>query len=58
MKSNIKIMLLGMVLILFGIYLRTLYIEHLSGSFSEFIYTATPIVGIIVSLYGFFSGNE
>ena len=50
-------MLLGIVLILFGIYLRTLYIEHLSGSFVEFIYTATPIIGIIVALYGFFRAN-
>ena len=53
MKRSIKIMLLGIVLILFGIYLRTLYIEHLSSSFAEFIYSATPIIGMVVALYGF-----
>ena len=53
MKKSIKIMLLGIVLILFGIFLRTLYIEHLSSSLAEFIYTATPIIGIVLALYGF-----
>ncbi len=54
MKSNVKIMLFGITLILFGIYLRNIFVGYLSNLFLEAVWTVIPIVGIITSLYGFF----
>ena len=57
-KSSIKIMLLGIMLILFGIYLRTVFIGYESSSLFEALWTATPIAGVIVFLYGFFREDK
>lgn len=53
-KSSIKIMLLGIMLILFGIYLRTVFIGYEASAIFETLWTATPIAGVMVFLYGFF----
>ena len=55
LKSKIKIMLLGIALMLFGIYFRGLFIGYLYNFFIELIWIVFPIVGFLVILYGFFS---
>lgn len=58
MKSKVKIMLLGIALMLFGIYFRCLFIGYLYNFFIELIWIIFPIVGFLVILYGFFSENQ
>lgn len=58
MKSNVKIMLFGITLILFGIYLRNIFIGYLFNSFVETVWVVIPILGIITSLYGFFAKDK
>lgn len=55
MNSKIKIMLLGIAFMLFGIYFRCLYIGYLYNFFIELIWIIFPIVGFLIILYGFFS---
>lgn len=58
MKSNVKTMLLGITIMLFGIYLKTIFIENLHGSLIEIIWVILPIIGALISLYGFFSHEK
>ncbi len=58
MKSSIKLMLLGIALIVSGIFLRCVAIEHLVSNFFEFIFWALAIGGLIITLFGFFSEDE
>lgn len=51
-------MLLGVSFMLFRIYVRCLFIEHLSDPFAEFIWVLFPLIGFLIVLYGFFSGNR
>ena len=51
MKSSIKIMLLGITVMLFGIYLRCLFIEHLYSFFIELIWTVLPIIGLLIAVW-------
>ena len=54
MKSGIKIMLLGITFVLFGIYLRCVFIGYLYNFFIELLWVIFPIIGIVLVLYGFF----
>ncbi len=58
MKSSIKLMLLGIALILSGIFLRCVAIEHLAPNFWEFLWWALAIGGLIITLFGFFSDDQ
>ncbi len=58
MKSSIKLMLLGIALILLGIFLRTVGIEHLVPNFIEFLMWALAVGGLIITLLGFFSEDQ
>lgn len=58
MKSGIKIMLLGITFVLFGIYLRCIFIGYLYNFFIELLWVIFPIIGIVLVLYGFFSGKQ
>lgn len=58
MKSNIKIMLLGFAFVIFGIYIRCVYIGYLYSSITEAVWTASPIIGFLIILYGFFAEDR
>ena len=53
MKLDLKLMILGIVIILFGIYLRIIFIGYMNNSFIEFIWVISPIIGFTIALYGF-----
>ncbi len=54
MKIKLKLMVLGNALMLIGIYLRVIYIEHISNNFVEFLWQWLPIIGFIILLFSFF----
>lgn len=58
MKSTIKVMFLGVAFMLFGIYVRCIFIGYLYNFFIELIWMVFPIIGIAIVLYGFFSGKH
>ena len=58
MKSNVKIMLLGMTLALIGIHLRCILIGNLHSAWVEYVWVFLPSVGILIALYGFFRKDK
>lgn len=53
MKSNVKYMLLGIAVMILGIYLRVIYIGYISNSFVRTIWFVLPIIGFLVVLFAF-----
>lgn len=54
LKSDVKIMLLGITLTVFAIGLRCIFIGYESIWIAETTWTILPFAGIIISLFGFF----
>ncbi len=54
MKTKLNLMILGNALMLIGIYLRVIYIEHISNNFVEILWKWLPVIGIIALVFSFF----
>ncbi|AUS96064.1 hypothetical protein CDQ84_03180 [Clostridium thermosuccinogenes] len=50
--KDIKIMLFGIALILFGIALKAMFIEYIESGFLLFMERVIPFIGIIVTAVG------
>lgn len=58
MNRKIKFVLLGHTLILFGIWVRNIYIGYLYTNFTKAIWWGFPILGFLFALYGLFIADE
>ena len=58
MKSNLKIMLLGIVFMISGVCVRCIYIGYLYNTFIELVWIILPIIGFVVFLFGFFDSER